>query len=335
MIRRTAWMALTLLSLAAVSTLAAASGYKREVVASIPYGPGSTEIRVRPADGTPGMGPDHVAGDMLGNVFLASSAQQQVRKFDSKGHPVFSVTANGVDQISNLVPDNLGGVWVSCSVSEGTEDAVIHYDASGRITLRTLLTKLVARKDLWFGLGPLDLSAERIEGILRIKLGPEAKRLARDGRVRGTAPTALEDDTGRAFLVQEIKANTWEIQNVNKYKSALSTHRLSARLPRGAKPSQARFASVPIGMDGAGNLYIVWHLSTKARAKLRNGLTSWSDLVVQRYSPDGRFLSEINVGRSWDYENSPSPTIDRLGRIYTLDFTNDGARIIRWSPARQ
>lgn len=351
--KRAHWIPILAISLSLAACLSgkastASSLYERKVLFPLRYGSSANEIKV--AEDEKGIlhGPSTLAVDGKGNVLIGLRNSRLIKKFSPDGHlqAMFACDA-----------------WALTADSEGNFYALLdNRDADGeRRGLK--VTKYDSRGKVIFSLfpdffrsilGEADTQAEWPQGIetdfkgnLYCLFVGKIAKFSPSGQYLGLVSCPYLTQDGKYYIFSPVSAKPGKTIRIRKYsskgyeagKASITVHKPT--LKKGEELSQVFFEEEPSTgtlaaswVDNFGNIYLTGVVETPEPVSLMNGLLHIPGRnVVQQYSSDGKYLTEIQFASEPSGEFPPY-RITHKGEIYQLDYRSDHLDVVKWTPKK-
>jgi len=328
---------------AAESAYAWGEIYERKVLFSVRYGNALNELRIyRDQDGAV-LGPTSMAVDGQGNIYIAHRPGRMIKRFSPEGKllgcigaDAWAIAADGAGNLYVLEEHRpAGGVLSALKVAK--------YDPTGKL-LYTLFPELFrpfvrSESDASW---PLELRVDSTGNWYCIFASGRLK-LSAEGKVIGTVPSDLFDGKGQFYLFEPLQAKVGgkiSFRKLSPEGERIGAGAITVRKPNYGKGEhllrsfydEEAFAGLAVeAMDDSANIYLSGVVETRQPIVLPFEMQILGRQVIQKYSPSGRLLTEIQF-MSEPYGAFPRYQISRQGEITQLNFLSDRVEVVRWTP---
>ncbi len=320
--------------------------YERKVLFSVRYGSAADEIKLAEDESAVLRGPSTLAINPKGEILIGSRGTRLVKKFSPEGKLEAMVACDAW----HLEADPEGGFYALADYR--TEDGehrglkVAHYDSRGKLlySLFPDFFRAVLKEDRDEADWPKGIQTDSA-GNLYCLFRSRTVRLSPAGKLLGTVPSPFYNAKQESYAFTPAFGAPGE---------RISASRLS---PTGSEIGKLKIKILPPQMkkgeqlflsfyeedlatkglavntvDDAGNIYLAGAIETREPVLLMGGsLQIPGRHVIQKYSPDGKLLAELQFMAEPAGE-FPSFEITRKGEIYQLDYRADHLEVVRWAP---
>ena len=244
--------------------------------------------------------PHGVAVDSAGNLYIADTANNRIRKVDAATKKISTVAGNGSGTFSGDGPD---------ATLVGLNPWGVAVDSAGTLYIA-------------------DFSNHRIRkvttgGIISTVAGDGVGTYSGDGGAATAAslqdPSGVAvDSSGNLFIVDKSNRRIRKVTAATGLISTVAGNGISGSAGDGGPATSANLrAPSGVAVDGAGNFYIADQLNNKIRKVTAAGIiTTVAGNGTATYTGDGGLATSTGL-------NFPSSVIvDSSGTLYISDFSN-------------
>ncbi len=296
--------------------------YVSQVIIDAPWGEELGQFGIYdPPEGGPTVGPSTFSVTPEGDIYILDLMNGRVQKFGPDGRLLFVIPLSrvgmkmDVDQLGNVyiydtarVPkkiiqyDSKGNLlkeylilWSDGEIRGGD----IYCDNSGRIFLCYRSDSLKTSVIFQVGTTEIDFTPEQQKATLREGFAGSNNVVLNQGRI-------LQTKEGNLCLVgfDHVKGEADSTKSIKEF----SIYRMNL--------GQAGFT----GVDEEMNIYT-------CKYDMENDF--WA---MRKYNPDGNLVAEFNIEEDNYAHANRALVLDEHGNIYVMSTSEDGLKIIKWSP---
>jgi len=272
--------------------------------------------------------PQGVATDTAGNVYIADTLNNRIRKIAGNGI-ITTVAGNGLTSYSG---DNVGGTGVVKTSGDGgpaTQSSVdfptgVAVDAAGNLYIADYGNSAIRVVDT--------------KGVINTLIGNQDGVPLEDGQlaasIRLNGPTGVAvDPSGSVYFTEgSIGAGSghaagdfkvWRISSSGIFSTAAGNGIESFSGEGGAASAALLNAPAGLAADNAGNIYIADALNNRVRVLAPNGqITTLAGNGIAGFSGDGKPATQAQL-------NGPrGVAVDNSGQVFVSDTKNNRIRVI-------